>query len=261
MTTLNEALGLIGNGDILIDIMSDTGVLSGTYIDVGNGKSFEITPSSNIREQISRKRLTSGQVLATAAQVQPTKVKINIETANRRNLRMALLASETVIDTAVETVVDAVITIPADGWFKLAHDNIDPAQPITLKTAADAASTHVLGEDFELDYWTGMVRAIPGGSITADFSGKLSYKTLASTGYTLAGGVKPLIKARVMLVGSNEADNQRHRCILWEANVKPESGVDLLSEDWVSMGLELTLVTPAGRLSPFEFTRYEAKPV
>ena len=262
---LNDALGLIGVGDIRLQFYDDAGALAGAAFDAGNGTVFEVAADSDIEKQISRKRLTAGQVLATATQNKPPKCTIKLQTVNRKNLRLAFLGTETDITQAAVTVTDEPIILYAGGWVRITKTiatvlthirNLDTT--VAVKNSA-GTTTYVEGTDYEVDRWDGSIMAISGGAIADAASCKVtcaSKAIVAGDGYKISGAVKPSISVMVIFLGMNTVNNARHSVTLWKATVKPKGGVDFLSDKWAEIELEAELTTPTGKSEPFIYERY-----
>lgn len=264
MTTLSQALGYIGVGDLYFQEIADDGTVSPDMIEAGNGKVFELASDSTIEKQISRRRLTAGQVLATASQNQPPKCSIKLETVNVDNLRRLWLGTRQSLTAASDTLTAQTIELSKTGWRQITKtvggvvtELRNLGATVTLTNAA-ASTAYVEDRDYEVDRWAGMIRAIPTGTIAdADLGAlKLTCTTLAIDGASILGGTKPSIKVRVSFLGMNTVDNSRSKVTLWSGTLKPKGGIDLLSDKWAEAEYEIELTTPAGKSSPFQFDQY-----
>jgi hypothetical protein len=264
-TTLSQALGYIGVGDLYFQEVADDGTISPDMVEAGNGTVFELSSDSNIEKQISRKRLTAGQVLATATQNQPPKCSIKLQTINVENLRRLWLGTQEALTQASGLALAAVTTaLSKTGWRQITKTvsnvttdlrNLDTA--VTLTDSA-ATKTYVEGTDYEVDRWSGLIRALSSGTIAdADLATcKLTCTTKAIDGARVLGGTKPSIKVRVHFLGLNTVDNSRSKVTLWAGTLKPKGGIDLLSDKWAEAEYEIELTTPAGKASPFIYEQY-----
>lgn len=263
--TLSQALGYIGIGDIQFQEIADDGTLSPDRIDAGNGTVFELASDSTIEKQISRKRLTAGQVVATASQNQPPKCSIKLQTVNAANLRRLWLGTqETLTQAADQALAGVTFPLSKTGWRQItktvsgATTELRNLAATVGLTKADGTTAYVEGVDFEVDRWDGSMRALPDGGIAdADLETcKLTCTTLAIDGARVLGGTKPSIKVRLHFLGQNTVDNSRSKVTLWEGTLKPKGGIDLLSDKWAEAEYELELTTPAGKASPFIYEQY-----
>lgn len=262
--TLSQALGYIGIADILFREIADDGTVSPDMVEAGNGIVFELASDSTIEKMISRKRLSAGQVLATSSQNQPPKCTIKLQTANIPNLRRMWLGTQEELTATAETLTAQTIALSKTGWRQITKtisgvvtDLRNLGATVEL-TKADGVTDYVEGQDYEVDRWAGLIRAIPGGQIAdADLgTAKITCASQPINGARILGGTRPSINVQVVMLGQNTVDNSRNKLTLWQGALKPKGGADLLSDKWVEIEYEIELVTPAGKASPFIFEQY-----
>lgn len=246
---LSQAQGFIGAGDVLIQPILMGGTL-GKLVDVGNSTKFAIKSNSTIKEQKSRKRDTSGQVLETVALQDSAELSMTLETVNRETLRYCFMGEDATYSQAEATVSDEVVVMALDGWVQLAHENLDTT---FVLTDSAGTTTYVEGQDYEVNRRLGMVKALTGGEIADAASCKADYSALAFTGAAIRGNVQPQIRAFVMLDGVNKVDESIGILKCWEVVLSPSSEFDFLKDDWNTIDLTGKLKTPPGKSEPFMF--------
>jgi len=108
--------------------------------------------------------------------------------------------------------------------------------------------------DFEVIARTGMIRALSTGNIEAEEVLSIAYDYLDVSGAKVLGAVQPTIKAYLFLDGINKVDGKDVEVEVWEAQLRPTSPVDFLADDFTSLEMEGTPVTPTDKDSPFVIT-------
>lgn len=241
LTELNRnalAMNFLGNLDDL-DVAADTVDNEGILIE--NLDRFF---------RLSHRNLTAGTV-----------------SVNRPN---GSLASAWQADT-VYAVGDFVVPdTPNEHFYKVtestgdqkSHADTEPTWPTDGTTVTDEDVTwQDMGliepvEDacWDAIYRTGMVRALPGGTIEAGETIEVTYGYGAYSGGRVMGAVQPTIKAYLFLDGINQVDGKDVEVEVWEAQIRPTSPVDFLADDFTALEMEGTPVTPPTKASPFIIT-------
>jgi hypothetical protein len=154
-------------------------------------------------------------------------------------------------------------TTPNDHFYKCtaAGDSAasEPTWPTDGSTVTDGTVTwQDMGlieagqeTDFEIISRTGMIRALSTGQIEAGETLLVSYDYASITGLEALGAVQPTIKAYLFLDGINLVNGKDTEVEVWEVQLKPDSPVDFLADDFNSLELSGTPKTPAGKSAPF----------
>lgn len=245
--TLSTAQGFIGAGDVYLRPFLADGT-AGKLVDTGNTTKLTIKPNSDIKRQISKKRATYGNPLSQLALQQPAEIALTLETVNRTNLRYAFMGEDATYAQTAATVTNETAILRLDGWVQLANEELGPTVTVSIASAAK-----VEGVDFEVNRRLGMIRAIPGGSITDLASATVGYTALAFTGAAIRGNVNPSIRAFLLLDGLNKVDDSVGILRVWEAVLTPTSEFDWFKDDFNTIDLAGTLTVPAGYSEPFRF--------
>lgn len=246
---LSNAQGFIGAGDVYIRPINSDGTY-GKRVDIGNTTKLAIKPASEIKEQVSRKRDSAGQVLETAAIQKPAELSVTLETVNRIGLRYAFMGEDAVYTQTAATVVDELVTAQLDGWVQLAKEDLDTA---VIVTNSAGTTTYAEGADYQVNRRLGMIKAVTGGAITESLALKVDYAAKAFTGARIRGNVKPQIRAELLLDGINQVDGSIGILRVAEVVLTPSSEFDWFKEDFNTIEMSGKLKTPTGKTEPFVF--------
>lgn len=77
------------------------------------------------------------------------------------------------------------------------------------------------------------------------------YTYAARTGYRIKGAVQPVRKVRWFLDGESLEDGRPVYVEVYETQAMPSNAVDFLSDNWQSIGISATPITPAGKDHPW----------
>lgn len=236
--------GFLGKGEVYID--RD---LQGQYLPIGNAVKFAIAETeADVKERISRRVDTYGQALDRVALPKPAKITIELNEIDAKNLAVALRGTiEEVTDNGSVTGED--VTAALDAYVKLAHDGIDESTVVV--TDSTGATTYTKDVDYEIRGSVGLLKALSGGAITDGQALKVDYQ-YNETCKKILGSKKTEIEGALILEGVNMANSKACRVYVWQARLMPTSEVDFLSEDFTSITLEGTLLTPANKTEPYE---------
>jgi len=189
----------------------------------------------------------------------------NVDTES--GLTVTRQAGATASAHATETsyaVGDYVVpTSPNDHFYKCTAAGTsaasEPTWPTDGSTVTDDSVTWkdmgliepVQDTDFEVISRNGMIRALSTGSIEAGETVLVSYDYAAISGLETLGAVQPTIKGYMFLDGVNLVNGKDTEVEVWEVQLKPDSPVDFLADDFNSLELSGTPKTPAGKSAPF----------
>lgn len=177
-------------------------------------------------------------------------------------------ASTHATETTYEVGDYVVPTSPNDHFYKCTEagtsDTSEPSWPTDGSTVTDATVTWqdmgtieaVQDTDFEVTSRNGLIRALSGGNIEAGETVLVSYDYAAVTGLEALGAVQPTIKAKMFLDGVNLVNGKDTEVVVWEVQLKPDSPVDFLADDFNSLELSGTPKTPSGYSAPFRVRQY-----
>lgn len=244
-----QADSFLGSGDLYIDRLNEDGSSTGLMA-AGNAVRFAIQSQSEVKEQTSRGRSTYGQVIASANLPKPSTLAITLDQLSPEVMAMAFLGEVKTINQGGGTVTDQAVTLLAGGRFvDLGKGNITAESVVLTNTAGDVA--YAEGTDYEVHYRMGWVRALPEGLLASGGAAKIGFAHGAVSGKEISGATQPSIRARFVLDGKNETNGKPCRVEVFMAQIKPDSPVDFLSQDFSAMEMSGTMLTPSGKSTPY----------
>ncbi|MCK5770936.1 hypothetical protein [Algiphilus sp.] len=241
--------GLLCAGDLYLDRLDDNGNRTG-YRKVGNATRFAINEPSERQQRTGRGRENYGQVLDDVAIKQPSTLAITLDEVDKTNLAYALLGDAAAYDVTGSSVTDEEITAHMGAATQLANRNIDDGTAVTA-TGEGGSPSFTEGTDFTIDYRLGLLTPIEGGAISDGDAVLVSYTFLDASGNRVSGGVKPQIRAVVMLDGKNLADGSDILVTVDEARITPDGEVDFLSSEFVPLPMTGTMRLLPGKTAPY----------
>ncbi|CAG36318.1 phage tail tube protein [Desulfotalea psychrophila] len=237
---MGRAVSIIGT--TYVGLLDKDKKLVGGYRRVGECYPFKIKVETEQKKMESRQRESAGQTLHTKNRVSAIGGSINIREWTAANLAWALSGTE-VLNTAVAgTVADESVTLIADNWVRLAHQNISAVK------IADAAE----GSDFEVNAPLGLIRFITGGALSAT-AVSVAYSYAEESGYRVDIGNKSLVRVAIMIDGENEYTGEAISAVFDSVVLSSSAEISLISEpdnEYEELPFELSFETLPGKKSP-----------
>lgn len=238
--------GLLCAGDVYIDRLTDGGASTGLR-KIGNATLLSLQESTETVQRTSKQRDSYGQALDTVQIKQPTQLAMTLDEIDKENLAFALLGEAATQTITGASITDEAVTAKLDRWVPLAHRDVST---VVVQDATDT-TTYVAGTDYEIEARLGWIRALPGGAITDDEVLHVDYAYASATIATVAGASKPLIRAKLILDGKNLANGDQIIVTIDETTLSPNSAVDFLAGEFVSLEMSGSPKTLAGKTSPY----------
>ena len=240
--------GLLFSGALFIDRLDANGVKQGDVGPLNGTEVAIINQAPDTKERISRMPDSFGQALDVVNLPKPQQVSVTIDSVPSNMLAMAVYGTtETLSDGAGTAVALSVVDINVGRWYEMGKRNIVAASVVI------AGKTE--GDDFEVNYVTGHVRALTAGTYVDgdDITGTFDHA--AVTGSRIRGGNSVIIKARLRLSGINMADpeGKRGELIVDEATLQSDENLDLSSGEYISAKFSGSMRTLPGKTQPFIF--------
>lgn len=211
---------------------------------------FEIKANTELKEKTSKGKETYGQVIASVAIQKPADLTVVLSELDKDGLTLALLGTQSVINTGSGSITDEVMVAVHDKWVPLSKGNFAVAGFLVKHTSG--TPTYVLDVDYNVNYRMGWVRIKSTGAIVNGASVKVSGSYNASTGTRIAGATQAQVRAEMILDGINYDGGKPSICTCWEVLISPDSPFDFLSENFGDISLKGRLTTPVGKSEPFE---------
>lgn len=229
----------LGAGEVYIDRLTSAGVSTG-YTEIGNAMQFELTPDAEMKELQSRNPKNYGQTVASVALAKPTKVKLKFTDFNATALEMALMGTTQKINQPAGAVSKTVSAVEGK-WVEIGARNLSASG---LEVKKDGSTTAFkLGEDYEVNYALGMIKALPSGAIVSGDVLKVTGTSQAYTGQLVSVGAETIIKADIKLDGKNLVDGRKVIVHAKGCTFKPASSIDMLKNEFGEIELEGTVGT------------------
>jgi hypothetical protein len=193
---------------------------------------------------------------------------VDIETGLSVTRQAGSTAAAWQADTSYSVGAYVVPTSPNDHFYKCTAAGTSAASEPTFPTDGTTVTdggvtwkdmgpiTAVQDTDFEVLSRTGMIRALSTGQIEAGEVLLVSFDYASVTGLEVLGAVQPTIKAYIFLDGTNLVNGKDVEVEVWEVQLKPDSPIDFLADDFNSLELSGTPKTPAGYTAPCRIRHY-----
>jgi hypothetical protein len=210
--------------------------------------------------QIERKNKTSrrigktGQVIASVGIPQPTEFALTIDEITKETLTLAMMGEREAINEPGGSLVDEPIALPSGGvWVPLGARNFSATGFTVTDGAAVDPVVYVLGRDYEVQWAMGMIRALPGGTITTPATVEVSGTFNAVSGTRILGSRQADVRMKLYGEARNMVDSSRGIITVHQAVVTPSEAFDFLSDEFATLALTGIMETPPGMPSPYTF--------
>jgi len=211
-----------------------------------------VQPSANTVEMTSKAIATYGQVISSVVLPGVTNVSISFMDIPAEILALMFMGTFAALTQSGSTATDESVTAAHDRWVPLAKKKITAGSVVV--TTDPAGTTYTEGTDYEIEYNTGMLKALSTGSIS-DAQALLvdyAYGTIAGDTVTLATSSQQI--KGLKLVGVNLHDNTPCELLLYRVKLRPTGEMDLKAGEHVKADLSGIAETPTGMSSPGSFS-------
>lgn len=196
-----------------------------------------------------KRRNRRGQSMKVFADAESPKGALTLWSCPTEVLAMLMLGSVVARSDTGGSVTDENVSLTPDFWTPLAHRNV------SALTVSQGATTYVEGRDYEVDARLGLIRALKGGAstITTTVAAQVDYTYKAITGNRVTVGTEITTRARILLGGTNDADDSYFEWEAYSALLTPKGEFDLMSADPIKAEFDLEFETPSGKTHPVRF--------
>lgn len=247
MSTQQQQKGLLFAGDLFFSMEGQDGSF-GPFIQVECDK-LEIATPSEFKEKLSKGRTTYGQPFVSVPVPQPAEFAITFSEVTREIFAMQLSGLMVPLSMAGGAFAAIEVVASKGAWVETGLENI--SETGFTVTDSTAATTYVLGEDYEVNYRLGLLRALPDGAIADAATVKLSGTEEAVTGDRILGARRYKTVMRIKLDGVNLVNNQDVYLYADRAVVASDSAYDFLQDEVSEAPLTGKLEIPGPGLAPF----------
>lgn len=244
-----SARGFIGAGDLYVSRYDPATATFLPFVGPIETTKFEITPKTELKEQVSKGRATYGQVIESVALAQPFEFTADFAEVTGATLVNAFLGTETPIAQAAGAMSEKTVTARLGGWVEIGALNVSTSG--LLVQDSTKTITYVAGTDYEINRRLGTIKALTGGAIDDGDVLKINGNLLALDGTQIAGGTEAQIRAKFKFDGKNMVDGKAVIVDVHEVVIAADSAFDFLADDFNTVTLPGKLKTPAGKSEPF----------
>jgi hypothetical protein len=228
---------------------------AGSLIGPFEGATFSMQPNGSSIDLISKGRLTSGELVESVSERQPTDFNVTFNEANPQILAIGLMGSVSALTQASGTFAaaplngTATVTVKVGAWVALPRSNL-AATPMTFK---EGTTLLVEGTDFELNRHLGMIRALDGGALIDNDVVILENGAFgANNASRILGGLAADVRVKFILDGRNRVDRGNVKVTVHEAVLRSDEVMDFLSGGYLTTSLSGRMKKPANQPSAFE---------
>jgi len=231
--------GYIGSGTIFIKREGSDG-----WTEIGNVTDFKINETeADTKERISRMVGTYGQALDTQRITKPPKISMTVDTLDPDNMAMALRGIVEKIERKAGSKSDIEITAVKGAYVELEDKFV---KNVTV-TSNDGTTTYEKGKDYKVNETLGLIKILEDGSITDGEALKVSYDYGVATFYKIKGSKQAQISCALKVESRNEVNGKELTIEIFKAVISPAKEVSFITEDFNSIDLEGTIITPEGK--------------
>ena len=244
--------GFIGCGKLYYNRTID-GVSKG-WVPFGNAMKFEISEQAEIKERSSKQCDSYGQTLDAVSIKGSTNLSFMLDDVDS-DFDFSLLGLTSSISVAASTVTGEVAIATLGAAIQTANRKISS---VVVKDQP-GTTTYVSGTDYlVLNADVGLISILTGGGIANGDSIQVDYSFAAYSSTKVKGGTEASIKTALMLVGENLAKPGEGVIVnVWDATIKPTSGIDFLNSEFVNIEMDGVLVTDSAKGNAYEVeTKY-----
>ena len=216
--------------------------LIGGYRRIGNVYPFALKVDTEQKKMISAMRESAGQTLHTKNRITEITGSMTVREWDARNFAWALSGEEQQLTGSSGTVTAESVTLVMDEFVRLAHKDVSNV----------VISGSVLGTDYEVNAALGLIRAIPGGNLTAGPK-NVDYAYAAESGYRVNIGTKTMNRVAIMIDGENLESGDPVNAEFDSVVLASSTEVNLISEpdsDFDEMPFALSFETKSGNTTP-----------
>lgn len=245
---------LMGAGKVLIDVLTDTGAATGLALK-GNCTKVSVKPDSELIEEYGASDEDLYQVIGSVTIPKPTQAEAEFNQVDADLFAMAFMGTNSLFTQEQGNVADPgqEFTVVLDKVAELGKYSITVA---SVKDES-GATTYVEGRDYIVRPRIGGIIPLSGGTMTAGTKVKAIYSWPAIESSVMRGMTKSNVRCRVVWEGKNYADGREFVLELYQARLAPSADFNFqnaIEKQFLRVGFNMTLETPAGKTEPFRLT-------
>lgn len=214
-----------------------------------NLQSLSITqPEPETIQRVSRMRSSYGQALDSVSRPQPTEVSFVTDETAPDTLSMAMLGAPAPYAQAVGTLLAGTFTARHDRWVAIGRNNL----------TAFVIDGKDEDEDYKIVMDAGLVMVLSTGDIADNATVTYTSTHPEREGEDIVFGTDSVLQVQITGIGVNQATGQRMDFEIYQANVSPSGGLELIGDEFLTLEFSGNLVTPEGETGPFMLRRHRS---
>lgn len=244
--------GLLLAGDLFVALMQADGSF-GNYQRYECDK-LEVTTPSDLKEKVSKGRLSYGQAFVSHPVPKPTEFGITFSEVTREIFAMQLSGLIVPIDVPASAMSAIDIVARLDEWIELPAAALADAGFVVTNAAGDVTYDEAIdGEpgDYEVNRRLGLLRPLSTGDIAAAATIKVTGTGQAITGTRIVGARRHKTTMRLKLDGLNLVTNRDVLLLADRAVVTSDAAFDFLQSEISEAPLKGRLEIAAPGQAPF----------
>lgn len=239
--------GIIAGGDLYFDFLTPAGDSTGFDL-AGNCKKLIPKVTTETLKNPLNGRDTLGQIGDSYTRITDSTISFAMNRYDPRIVAM-FFAGSAVDITAVAGAYTATVTAIHDKWVPI---EVIDLSTCTVKDSAEA-TTYTVNTDYEINLRLGMIKVLSSGTIGDGDELHLSGDKAAASGFKVTGATQPVVNVGLYFDGKNYVDGSDLKMRVWKAQLVADGDFDVLAQGgFPELGFTGTMITPAGKTSPFE---------
>jgi hypothetical protein len=224
----------VGRGQVFFNKKKADGTYEGMRT-LGNVKSLTTSVAVEKLKHYSTKSKYRKLDKSAVVEILPS-VKLVLDEINAENYALFFMATITEVDQQAATAKTKAIADVKKGYIYDIGDNFLSSTGFSLEVAS-AAKT--LGTDYLIDYRTGKVTILVGGTIADGDDIDITYDLLAKKFKKLNAFSEGEIEGELFYASDNAAGTNQ-QITLWSVNLAPSGETVLIAEgaDWMNIEME-----------------------
>lgn len=229
-TTHIKEEAIIAEGTVRVKIKGreDLGIF-----ELGNTTEFSTSFTAEVKERISKKRGSYGQVLNTVTIPKPGELSMKIDTLNKETLAMGMMGVLSKEELAVKTVPDHALTdFKGDIWIKLPDRYIDGA--VVVENSGGTQT--VDAAEVQVEPRLGLVKISETGAAAATINAgdgfTVSYTTASWDKWQIAAFKETELRGELWLDGKNRVTGEDVMLHIPQFTLTVDGAFNFFTEDF-----------------------------
>ena len=244
---LQQPFSFWGAGDILVDVLSDTGIETGLQLK-GDCPEVTIQTAGETEENLGSGRENTGQVIGSVSIPKPGKSSFTLAQADPEMFAMGFYGTAAAMSQSSGSGTTVTLDVIPGRWVKMGKYRTSNE---VVKDITDT-TTFVLGTDYEVNQRLGMIKVIAGSSLAAESQMHATFDHAAVTGATIKGMTKTNIRVRLEIDGKDLDSGRDFHLIIYQLRLAPTGDVTIKGKKFLTAKFNGVMETPAGESEPFK---------